>query len=124
MSAALSTQPDHAGSENFTLLNGTHPNISLGSLTTGSSAPSRNIRAPSSSSHNRDEETQDEGGDLLITPAVDKKRWGDGPETPVATRLKKTRASIGATIGGTKGSALTLRDQEKVGGLPFCIVLF
>jgi hypothetical protein len=65
---------------------------------------------------NFDDETQDEGGDLLDTPGAEKKRWGDGPETPVATRQKRTRASIGATIGGTKGSALTLRDQEKVGG--------
>jgi hypothetical protein len=66
-----------------------------------------------------DEETQEEGGaggDLLDTPGVEKKRWGDSLETPVATRPKRARASVGATTGGTKGSALTLRDQEKVGG--------
>ena len=158
MSAALSTQPDQ---ENSTLSNGTHPDISLGSLTSGFSTPARNIRVPSSSSHttapssvlvatpsppatsttftrrktedasalarrlgtlsNFDEETQDEGGDLLDTPGAEKKRWGDGLETPVATRQKRTRASVGATVGGTKGSALTLRDQEKVGGPPFAL---
>ena len=157
MSVALSTQPDH---ENSTLSNGTHPDISLGSLTSGFSTPVRNIRVPSSSSHttatssalvatpspppisttftrrktedttalsrrlgtlsNFDEATQeDEGGDLLDTPGAEKKRCGDGLETPVATRPKRTRASVGATIGGTKGSALTLRDQEKVGSPSF-----
>lgn len=156
MSVALSTQPDR---ENSTFSNGTHPDLSLGSLTSGFSTPARNIRAPSSSSHTTaqssapiatpsppatftrrktedgaalarrlgnlshyDEEIQEEG-DLLDTPGAEKKRWGDVPETPVATRPKRTRASVGATTGGTKASALTLRDQEKVGGHLLCIVL-
>ena len=162
MSAALSTQPDR---ENSTLSNGTHPDISLGTLTSGFSTPARIIRVPSSSSHTTapstaliatpspppisttftrrktedgaalaqrlatlshvNEEAQEEGGgDLLNTPGADNKRWGDGPETPVATRPKRTRASVGAAMGGTKGSALTLRDQEKVSHLQRCIALF
>lgn len=149
MSAALSTLPDR---ENSTLSNGTHPDISLGSLASGFSTPARNVRVPSSSSHTTapssalvatpspppisttfsrrkteggtslarhlsdfNEETRDEAGDLLDTPGADYKRWGDGPDTPVATRQKRTRASVGAAAGGTKASALTLRDQEKVG---------
>lgn len=150
MSAALFAQPDR---ENSTMSNGTHPDISLGSLASGFSTPARNIRVPSSSSHTTaqssapiatpsppaistaftrrktedatalarrlgtlshlDEETQEEGDDLLDTPGAEKKRWADGPDTPMATRPKRTRASVGATLGGTKGSALTLRDQEK-----------
>ena len=52
------------------------------------------------------EEDGDGDGDLLNTPA-----WGDGPDTPVAgTRPKRTRSGA----SGSKGSNLTLRDQEKV----------
>lgn len=50
--------------------------------------------------------------DLLDTPGGDSKRWGDAPETPIASRPKRiTRSSVGGTKGAT---TLTLRDQEKV----------
>jgi hypothetical protein len=52
----------------------------------------------------------EEDGDLLNTPGDG--RWDDGIDTPVATRVKRTRSSAGGT--GTKGANLTLRDQEKV----------
>lgn len=49
-------------------------------------------------------------GDVLDTPATDKKKWMDGPETPGPARSKRTKG--GAPNG--KGVTLTLRDQEKV----------
>lgn len=49
-------------------------------------------------------------GDLLDTPGMERKKWGDGNDTPVTSRPKRTRSSV----GGTKGVTLTLRDQEKV----------
>ncbi|RDB26693.1 Anucleate primary sterigmata protein B [Hypsizygus marmoreus] len=144
MSAALATQQDSS-----TLSNGTHPDISLGSLVSGFSTPARSLRIPSSSSHTTapssapistpsppagpvfshrkgestsisrrlntlnqfDDDGQEiEGGDLLDTPGADKKKWGDAPETPMATRPKRNAR---ASVGGTKGTTLTLRDQEK-----------
>jgi hypothetical protein len=50
-----------------------------------------------------------EGG-VLDTPGPERKRWADGPDTPGATRHKRTASSTGAA----KGAHLTLRDQEKV----------
>ncbi|KAH7883401.1 hypothetical protein F5I97DRAFT_1930960 [Phlebopus sp. FC_14] len=58
------------------------------------------------SSHRDGENEQGDGGDFLGTPG---QKWGDGPETPVASR-KRPRASA---PGGGKGVTLTLRDQEK-----------
>ncbi|KAH7911120.1 hypothetical protein BJ138DRAFT_29977 [Hygrophoropsis aurantiaca] len=58
------------------------------------------------SSH--DEEHENAEGDFLDTPGREKP-WGDGPETPVASRAKRSRASA----PGSKGVTLTLRDQEK-----------
>lgn len=144
MSAALNALPDTS-----VFSNGTHPDISLGSLTSGFSTPARNLRVPSTSSHTTapssaqvqtpsppttsafsrrkgedgtplsrrlstlnhyDEDGPEAEGDLLDTPGVEKKRWGDVPDTPVATRPKRTARS---SVGGTKAT-LTLRDQEKV----------
>ena len=54
----------------------------------------------------------EEEGDVLGTPAAEKKRWGEtvAPETSSgANRAKRTK---GNTTGG--GVTLTLRDQEKV----------
>lgn len=58
------------------------------------------------------------GGDLLDTPAVEKKRYGEDLETPrkrPGTGTGRTGASAGAA--GNKGVTLTLRDQEKVRAL-------
>ncbi|KAJ7583262.1 hypothetical protein C8J56DRAFT_953479 [Mycena floridula] len=117
-----------------------NPDISLGSLASGFSTPARpSLRVPSASSETTapssapistpspptfsrrngsisisrqlsglQDEEQD--GDLLDTPAAEKPRWGDAPETPVASRMKRNSRP---TTTGNKGVTLTLRDQEK-----------
>ncbi|KAG5634459.1 hypothetical protein H0H81_001876 [Sphagnurus paluster] len=51
------------------------------------------------------------GSDFLATPGPEgKSSWSDVPETPIASRAKRTTR---ASIAGTKGAPLTLRDQEK-----------
>jgi hypothetical protein len=58
----------------------------------------------------------EEEGDVLGTPGVEKKRWGEtaAPETPsVANRAKRSKGN-----GAGGGVTLTLRDQEKVIHLP------
>lgn len=149
MSAALASHGDISSGSN-----GTHPEISLGSLASGFSTPGRHLRIPSISSRStapsslplatpspptstsvfsrrksegfalssssrfntlsRDDHTGDDvddaaGGDLLDTPAVDKKRYGEDVETP-----RKRSVATRASTAGTKGVTLTLRDQEKV----------
>ncbi|KAF9447239.1 hypothetical protein P691DRAFT_131435 [Macrolepiota fuliginosa MF-IS2] len=148
MSAALASHPDLSSASN-----GTHPEISLGSLASGFSTPGRHLRIPSISSRStaqssapiatpspptvssvlsrrkvdgglgfssrlgslsRDDRDGDDGddgvgGDLLDTPAVDKKRYGEDAETPMRGGKRGARASA----AGTKGVTLTLRDQEK-----------
>ncbi|KAG6844391.1 hypothetical protein H0H87_007203 [Tephrocybe sp. NHM501043] len=47
--------------------------------------------------------------DLLGTPGGESRSWSDAPETPVASRPRRTTR---ASIAGTK-APLTLRDQEK-----------
>ncbi|KAG5645975.1 hypothetical protein DXG03_004767 [Asterophora parasitica] len=47
---------------------------------------------------------------FLATPGPEGKSWSDVPETPISTRPKRTTR---ASIAGTKGAPLTLRDQEK-----------
>ncbi|EGN96476.1 hypothetical protein SERLA73DRAFT_170829 [Serpula lacrymans var. lacrymans S7.3] len=56
----------------------------------------------------QDKRSEHAEGDLLDTPGREK-QWGEGPDTPLAARAKRSRASV----GGTKGVTLTLRDQEK-----------
>jgi len=53
--------------------------------------------------------------DVLETPAVEKKKWGDAVETPGGPPRSK-RGAKGAASSG-KGATLTLRDQEKVSSL-------
>ncbi|KAF8066862.1 hypothetical protein FPV67DRAFT_1417467 [Lyophyllum atratum] len=51
------------------------------------------------------------GSDLLGTPGAEGSRsWSEAPDTPVASRPQRTTR---ASIAGTKGAPLTLRDQEK-----------
>jgi hypothetical protein len=60
---------------------------------------------------NHDDEADDGIGDVLDSPALGKKKWGNASETPGAvTRSKRPKT---ATSTG-KGTTLTLRDQEKV----------
>lgn len=61
-----------------------------------------------------DEEGEEGDADVLGTPAVDKKKWGDAVETPGGP--PRSRRAKGATSNG-KGATLTLRDQEKVSSL-------
>ncbi|KAF9528211.1 hypothetical protein CPB83DRAFT_814130 [Crepidotus variabilis] len=137
------------------LSNGTHPEMSLGSLpsflttpgrpgfraasassrtTAQSSAPVATPSPPSMSAsafsrrkpddaatslssrlnlltHNDDDDDGGVDGDVLDTPAVDKKKWTDGPETPGGAAVRSKRTKGGASNG--KGVTLTLRDQEK-----------
>lgn len=52
-----------------------------------------------------------DGVDLLDTPGTESKRWPEGPETPMASRMgSRPRPSAVGTKGVT---TLTLRDQEK-----------
>ncbi|KAF8891382.1 hypothetical protein BD779DRAFT_1514947 [Infundibulicybe gibba] len=131
MSAALNARGDISA-----FSTGTHPDLSLGSLTSAFSTPARAPRAPSAASQTtapssapvstppppngtpltkrlaaitHEDEPDDGDGDVLDTPGGERRRWGDAPETPLAARPKRTRASV----GGTKGVTLTLRDQEK-----------
>lgn len=68
-----------------------------------------------------DGEDGDGGGDLLDTPGMEKRRWGDTLDTPVATRPK--RVMRGGSSSGSKGVTLTLRDQEKVSSYrPFTFI--
>lgn len=139
------------------LSNGTHPEISLGSLASGFSTPARpSLRVPSATSETtapstapvstpsppsgtafsrrkggeaasfsrrlsglNHEEPVDEEVDVLGTPGAERSRWGDGLETPAASRPKRTKSG---TSGG-KGVTLTLRDQEKV-SYPLYLVYF
>lgn len=55
----------------------------------------------------------DDGGDLLDTPAVDKKRYGEDAETPM--KGAGAKRGVRPSAAGNKGVTLTLRDQEKVG---------
>jgi len=58
-----------------------------------------------------DEEGVGAEHDVLDTPSVEKKKWGDAPETPgAASRSKRGKG----TSSNGKGVTLTLRDQEKV----------
>ncbi|KII89526.1 hypothetical protein PLICRDRAFT_160873 [Plicaturopsis crispa FD-325 SS-3] len=129
MSAALNTHADTSNQSGMM-----HPDVSLGSLASGFSTPAKNLRIPSASTapssaplstpsppnpsfarrktdetrrialtHN-DGDGDEMEGDFLDTPGQ-KERWTDGT-TPAS---KRTRNSV----GGTKGVALTLRDQEK-----------
>lgn len=62
--------------------------------------------------HDADDGGEDgAGGDLLDTPAVEKKRYGEDAETPMRGGKRGVRPSA----AGNKGVTLTLRDQEKVG---------
>ncbi|KAG6877189.1 hypothetical protein C0993_009506 [Termitomyces sp. T159_Od127] len=49
------------------------------------------------------------GSDILATLGAEGKSWSDAPETPVASRPRRTAR---ASVAGTK-APLTLRDQEK-----------
>ncbi|KAG6908460.1 hypothetical protein DXG01_004543 [Tephrocybe rancida] len=49
------------------------------------------------------------GSDFLGTPGGEGRSWSDAPETPIASRPRRTTR---ASIAGTK-APLTLRDQEK-----------
>lgn len=60
--------------------------------------------------------------DVLETPAVEKKKWGDTIETPGGPPRSKRGAKGGASNG--KGATLTLRDQEKVSSLFLCQLFF
>ncbi|EKM80156.1 hypothetical protein AGABI1DRAFT_120188 [Agaricus bisporus var. burnettii JB137-S8] len=122
MSAALAAHPDTS-----TGTNSTHPEISLGSIPSGFSTPGRHLRIPSVSSRStapssevlatpstptsitlsRDDADENGGGDLLDTPALTNKRYGEEAETP-------RKRGVRATAPGAKGGVtLTLRDQEK-----------
>jgi hypothetical protein len=128
MSAALNSLPDSSVNHS-----GSIPELSL-SIGSSLSTPAKynNLRVPSASSATTAPSSvplstpsppavplytrrkgdnalsnHEEEGDLLNTPG---ERWGEGIDTPMTARTKRTRSST----SGTKGANLTLRDQEKV----------
>ncbi|KAI0648530.1 hypothetical protein C8Q79DRAFT_579126 [Trametes meyenii] len=128
MSAALNARADTS-----TQSAGTVPDISLGSFTSTFSTPARSLRIPSTTTGTTARRAQDatpvakrqvsgrledEGetheehdGDVLDTPDVREKKWGEASEAATPGRHARRR-SVGA--GGKGGINLTLRDQEKV----------
>src|ERR1700691_2799800 len=131
MSAALNSRPDTSLHNS----SGSIPDLSL-SIGSGISTPAKHtLRVPSASSGTTAPSSvplctpspppanpyirrkgdigslpnHEEDGDLLNTPGGEG-QWGEGVDTPIATRVKRTRSSV----TGSKGSNLTLRDQEKV----------
>ena len=54
----------------------------------------------------------EEEGDVLGTPAADKKKWSDTAAPVAPSASNRTKPTKGNGAGG--GVTLTLRDQEKV----------